>query len=167
MGEKFDQVAQLYNLEASVRRNDFDHFKLSLEQSTKQNVLNICRDSFSDFSRVEQSFRPFFNQECLSQAFDSKADNEMIIELRDSKVNRSELDAFKDVIMNLNKKIKQIAAVQNSQANAINKHKKNESLSRNSKIVSNWINSTDPDFKKPCKNSIVLNMTQLDDSVFN
>ena len=91
----------------------------------------------------------------------------MIIELRDSKVNRSELEAIKDVIMNLNKKIKQVAAVQSSQAGAINKHKKNESLSRNSKIVSNWINSTDPDFKKPCKNNFVLNITQIDNSVFN
>ena len=71
----------------------------------------------------------------------------MINELRNTKVNKSELTYFRDAILDLNKKIKQIAVLQNTQAKHLNKHKKNEILSRNSKIVSNWINSTEPEFK--------------------
>ena len=61
-------------------------------------LLHLCRAKLENFTRVENSFKRFFNSDLLEDILNAKADQTMVDNLNRIKVNLSDLTITNDLI---------------------------------------------------------------------
>ena len=149
------KVEQLFEKADHIMNGKFEDFKGGFDAIIEKSCELELKNQMDKYERVTKSFEQFFNQEDMGALIDRKADLELVRRLQETKATKVEFQQLTTSLENLNLKLKHISVLQSELANIIapSKHagnfkseddikdslKQREKLSKQAKIVCNWI----------------------------